>query len=36
MAKPSWLTVLLKILGIVGRAAGDTNEVFPNRTTGTK
>jgi hypothetical protein len=30
MPKPSWVTFLFKLLGVVGKAATDANEVFPN------
>ena len=29
MPKPSWLTLLLKILGFAGQVAGKANEAFP-------
>ena len=31
MPKPSWLTLLLKILGFAGQVAGKANEVFPSQ-----
>jgi hypothetical protein len=30
MPKPSWVTFLFKLLGVVGKAATDANEAFPN------
>jgi hypothetical protein len=30
MPKPSWLTLVLKLIGFAGRVATDANQAFPN------